>query len=76
MHGVRLGRSGGEDQLPADKKRPQFAGDLFVLSSFWACNTRMALDLASISSGYLRGLEPDHTAYRYGQLDTMADPSV
>ena len=27
IHGVRLGRGGGEDELPADKKRPQFAGE-------------------------------------------------
>jgi hypothetical protein len=58
IHGGRLGRGSGEDELPADEKRPQFAGNLFVLSSLSACNARMALDLASPSSGDLSGLGP------------------
>lgn len=55
IHGVRLGRGGGEDELPACKERPQFAGSLFVLSSLSACNARTALDLGSTSSGDLWG---------------------
>src|SRR5580658_688538 len=56
MHGVRLGRGSGEDELPAHKQQRQFAGNLFLLSSLSACNARMALDLASISSEDLSGI--------------------
>jgi hypothetical protein len=78
IHGVRLGRSSGENELPHGKEQAQFAGNLFVLSSLSACNARTALDLASPSSVGLRGFRPiSHVSGAgHGQLDTTADRSL
>ena len=50
IHGIRLGRSSGEDELPAPGQKPQFARNLFVLLTLSSPNAGMALDLASPSS--------------------------
>ena len=79
IHGIRLGRGSGEDELPACKKRPQFAANLFVLSSLSARNARMALDLASPSSARSLGTRTlSHTLFgvAHGQLDTTAGRSL
>ena len=58
IHGIRLGRSSGEVELPTPGKEPQFAPDLFVLSTLSARNAQMALDLTSPSSEDLSALGP------------------
>jgi DNA-binding winged helix-turn-helix (wHTH) protein len=58
IHGIRLGRGSGEVELPTPGKEPQFAPNLFVLSSLSGRNAQTALDLASPSPGDLSVLGP------------------
>jgi hypothetical protein len=57
-----------------DKKRPQFAGDLFMLSSLSARNARMALDLVQYLLKISRqsGSISHMYGVAHGQLDTTA----
>jgi hypothetical protein len=58
IHGIRLCRRSGEDELPAPGREPQCATNLFVLLTLSPRNALIARDLASPSSGDLWAVRP------------------
>jgi hypothetical protein len=78
IHGIRLDRSSGEEELPAPGREPQCAMNLFVLLNLSSPNAVMALDLDTPSSADLPGLGPylTNVGVAHGQLDTKAGRSL